>query len=51
MIIGSTQSNRAKATVMDMKAGFKLTVRHSNSSFPTESLTTEKRSGNVSNVI
>lgn len=33
---------------MDMKAGFKMTVRHTDSSFTIENLTIEKRSSNVS---
>lgn len=33
-ITGRTQSNRAKATVMDIKADFKMTVHHTDSSFP-----------------
>lgn len=43
-ITGRTRSNRAKATVIDMKAGFKMTVCHTESSFPTENISTEKGS-------
>lgn len=44
-ITGRTRSNRAKATVIDMKAGFKMTVCHTESSFPTENISTEIGSG------